>query len=123
MFDNSSQINFAIINYEDYNNNLISYKSNFSTLLISLKIFAVLTPFLSNSFIMFIINSINIILFDIINLTINLPYTFIVEIKEINVILKKRFNSNKKTHVKNEKPNSSSRKQNKQSKSRPQFQS
>lgn len=67
---------------------------------------------------MFNINSINAILFDITNLTINLLRVFIIKIKKFNIILKKGFKSNKKTYIKNKKPNSFVRKQDKQLKSR-----
>lgn len=50
---------------------------------------------------MFIINSINVILFGIIDLIISLFRVFIVEAKRVDVILKEKLNSNKRAYVKN----------------------
>ena len=92
-------MSFVIINYENYDDNLIFYESSFSSF-ISLKSFIILTSSFNLS-VMFIINSINVILFGIIDLIISLFRVFIVEAKRVDVILKEKLNSNKRAYVKN----------------------
>ena len=98
-------MSFIATSFDDYNNNFMSYKSNFLILSISLKTLIIFTSFSFNSFIIFIINLINIILFDIISLIINLSRIFIIvnviKIKKVIVIFKKGFNLNKKAYVNN----------------------
>lgn len=86
------------------------YKSSFLIFSISLKIFAIFTPFSFNFSIIFTINSINVIFFNITDLIVNLFYIFIIKIKKTDIMLKKEFNSNKKTYIKNEEFDSFSRK-------------
>lgn len=113
MFNNLFQVSFIAINYKNYNDNFIFYKSSFSSFITSLKLFAIFTS-LFNSSIIFIINLINVIFFNIINLIISLFRAFIIvdviKIKRVDVILKKKFDSNKKIYIKDEKLNSFSRK-------------
>lgn len=94
-------MSFITINYENYNNNFMFYKSSFSNFITSLKFLITFTSSSSDSLAMFIINSINVILFDIADLTVNLSRNSIIEIKEIDVILSEKSSSNKRVYVKN----------------------